>query len=235
MKMKDLFKNIKELSKTTKGKAILFFGFYFVFFIIIMFIARFGSRNYTKPSDYEKGKSGTFYINDIVDKNYSFTYQVSLDNVKYTYTGTRNSNNTLFDYNGNNYFSSDDKYFINNSIWSKCDNPIMFYNFINPSKLTSILENSWNEANTSYEDGRHEYSLLISTNTLNQLLDSKNTDYDDVPNKIVVSTDSDKIANKITYNLDSYCKLNNLCDNSLSLEISYDRFGKIEGIDNPIE
>ena len=162
MKMKELFKNIKELSKTTKGKAILFFGFYFVFFIIIMIIARFGSRNYTKPSDYEKGKSGTFYINDIVDKNYGFTYQVSLDNVKYTYTGTRNSNNTLFDYNGNNYFSSDDKYFINNSIWSKCDNPIMFYNFINPSKLTSILENSWNEANTSYEDGRHEYSLLIS-------------------------------------------------------------------------
>ena len=235
MKMKELFKNIKELSKTTKGKAILFFGFYFVFFIIIMIIAIFGSRNYTKPSDYEKGKSGTFYINDIVDKNYGFTYQVSLDNVKYTYTGTRNSNNTLFDYNGNNYFSSDDKYFINNSIWSKCDNPIMFYNFINPSKLTSILENSWNEANTSDEDGRHEYHLLISTNTLNKLLDSKNTDYDDVPNKIVVSTDSDKLANKITYNLDSYCKLNNLCDNSLSLEISYDRFGKIEGIDNPIE
>lgn len=235
MKMKELFKNIKELSKTTKGKAILFFGFYFVFFIIIMIIARFGSRNYTKPSDYEKGKSGTFYINDIVDKNYGFTYQVSLDNVKYTYTGTRNSNNTLFDYNGNNYFSSDDKYFINNSIWSKCDNPIMFYNFINPSNLTSILENSWNEANTSYEDGRHEYSLLISTNTLNKLLDSKNTDYDEIPNKIVVSTDSDKLANKITYNLDSYCKLNNLCDNSLSLEISYYRFGKIEGIDNPIE
>ena len=235
MKMKELFKNIKELSKTTKGKAILFFGFYFVFFIIIMIIARFGSRNYTKPSDYEKGKSGTFYINDIVDKNYGFTYQVSLDNVKYTYTGTRNSNNTLFDYNGNNYFSSDDKYFINNSIWSKCDNPIMFYNFINPSKLTSILENSWNEANTSYEDGRHEYSLLISTNTLNKLLDSKNTDYDEIPNKIVVSTDSDKLANKITYNLDSYCKLNNLCDNSLSLEISYYRFGKIERIDNPIE
>lgn len=235
MKMKELFKNIKELSKTTKGKAILFFGFYFVFFIIIMIIARFGSRNYTKPSDYETGKSGTFYINDIVDKNYGFTYQVSLDNVKYTYTGTRNSNNTLFDYNGNNYFSSDDKYFINNSIWSKCDNPIMFYNFINPSKITSILENSWNEANTSYEDGRHEYSLLISTNTLNKLLDSKNTDYDEIPNKIVVSTDSDKLANKITYNLDSYCKLNNLCDNSLSLEISYYRFGKIEGIDNPIE
>ena len=235
MKMKELFKNIKELSKTTKGKAILFFGFYFVFFIIIMIIARFGSRNYTKPSDYKKGKSGTFYINDIVDKNYGFTYQVSLDNVKYTYTGTRNSNNTLFDYNGNNYFSSDDKYFINNSIWAKCDNPIRFYNFINPSKLTSILENSWNEANTSYEDGRHEYSLLISTNTLNKLLDSKNTDYDDVPNKIVVSTDSDKLANKITYNLDSYCKLNNLCDNSLSLEISYYRFGKIERIDNPIE
>ena len=235
MKMKELFENIKELSKTTKGKAILFFGFYFVFFIIIMIIARFGSRNYTKPSDYEKGKSGTFYINDIVDKNYGFTYQVSLDNVKYTYTGTRNSNNTLFDYNGNNYFSSDDKYFINNSIWSKCDNPIMFYNFINPSKLTSILENSWNEANTSYADGRHEYSLLISTNTLNKLLDSKNTDYDEIPNKIVVSTDSDKLANKITYNLDSYCKLNNLCDNSLSLEISYYRFGKIEGIDNPIE
>lgn len=235
MKMKELFKNIKELSKTTKGKAILFFGFYFVFFIIIMIIARFGSRNYTKPSDYEKGKSGTFYINDIVDKNYGFTYQVSLDNVKYTYTGTRNSNNTLFDYNGNNYFSSDDKYFINNSIWAKCDNPIRFYNFINPSKLTSILENSWNEANTSYEDGRHEYSLLISTNTLNKLLDSKNTDYDEIPNKIVVSTDSDKLANKITYNLDSYCKLNNLCDNSLSLEISYYRFGKIERIDNPIE
>ena len=86
----------------------------------------------------------------------------------------------------------------------------MFYNFINPSKLTSILENSWNEANTSYEDGRHEYSLLISTNTLNKLLDSKNTDYDEIPNKIVVSTDSDMLANKITYNLDSYCKLNNL-------------------------
>ena len=53
MKMKELFKNIKELSKTTKGKAILFFGFYFVFFIIIMIIASFGCRIYTKSSDYE--------------------------------------------------------------------------------------------------------------------------------------------------------------------------------------
>ena len=77
--------------------------------------------------------------------------------------------------------------------------------------------------------------MLISSNTLNELFTGKITDFDEVPNKIVVGTTKELKANSINYNLDSYCILSQLCNTGLTIDVLYDDFGKIEVIDNPME
>ena len=42
-KFKSFFKYIKSNSKTPRGKAIAFFGFYFIFFIVVIMMVRFNS------------------------------------------------------------------------------------------------------------------------------------------------------------------------------------------------
>jgi len=231
--IKEIKKNIKELKKTPRGNAILFFAFYFFFFLILMLLVRVNGTNTTTSSDYEKGRAYNFSTSDLMDNNYEYTYTVTLDNTKYTYTGTKNNINSLFSYNGFNYYSSGDNYFINNTIWTKCDNPILFSEFIMTDNISKIFNNMSYKSTTTYEDGTFSYEFLISTNTLNELLKGIISDYDEVPNEIIVGTNSEKSVNSIKYILDSYCKLNNLCTNSLELEVSYSRYGKIESIDNP--
>ena len=46
-KFKSFFKYIKSNSKTPRGKAIAFFGFYFIFFIVVIMMVRFNSSNET--------------------------------------------------------------------------------------------------------------------------------------------------------------------------------------------
>ncbi len=91
------------------------------------------------------------------------------------------------------------------------------------------------DSTTNYETGDYEYKLFISTNSLNKIIFNTNTDYDEIPNNITLRTNSSNSVYKINYSLDSYCKLNNLCNNNLSLEISYDKFGEIEEIKNPVK
>ena len=78
--MKKGIEIIKELKKTSKGKAILFFGGYLIFFIVVILFVKFSTRSTTLPSDYEKGKSSgkEISIDKLVENNYLFTYKIVL-------------------------------------------------------------------------------------------------------------------------------------------------------------
>lgn len=232
--MKNKVKQIKEIIKDPKKKAILFFGFYFVFFLVIILLLRFGDRSITRASDYEKGVSLTFDIQNIMENNYLYGYTITLDGVKFEYYGEKNGNVEYFEFAGKAYYTDGDKFYVKDTQWLECESPYLFSDFLDTRKLYTLLEESYFESKTTYQSGKNNFNFLISTNTINQLLSNIDSDFLEEPNQIILIANEDKIIDEVTLNLDSYCTLNNLCTKSLKINLQYDRFGEISNIEYPI-
>lgn len=235
--MKKWIEIIKELKKTSKGKAVLFFGGYLIFFIVVILFVKFSSRSTTLPSDYEKGKSSSkeISIDKLVQNNYLFTYKINLDGKEYIYNGKRNKDIELFQFNNKTYYKNEDTYFSkNNELWVKVDNPYVFGDFIDSGKIIPMIEMASLESKTTYEDGRSSINMLISTNTLNQKLNNIDSDFFEEPNKITLIANKNNEIDEINYDLSSYCTLNKLCQNGLKITLNYEMYGEIKNIENPV-
>lgn len=232
--MMDFIEKIKEISKTKKGSTILFFGVYVIFFIVIILVIRVGGNKNFMNQEYEKGITTSFKNKGILNNNYYFDYKVHLDDKVYDYYGKRNGDVELFKYNNVDYYKNKTAFFMNNGTWIKCDNPYVFYDFIESVSMGEIIDNSTFMSKEDLEGKKVQYTLLISTNTINKIVSGTDTDYDEIPNQIILDSDNTGEIVKVTFKLDSYCKLNNLCNNSLEIELSYEMFGEIKKIDNPI-
>jgi hypothetical protein len=235
--MKEFIKKIKEMYNDPKGRGILFFGFYFIFFVGVILLVRFGSRNPVITTEYEKGNSNSNYsydITGIAGDNYTFTYTISLDGVNYIYSGSKYNDLEEFIYNNKNYFRNGDNYFVNNSLWIKSDNPYIYSDFLDYDNICDMIIAATYESKTSYDSGKEIYNYLISSNTINSMINGIDSDYLEEPNKITVITDEDKNVSEIIFNLDSYCTVNKLCTSSLKIDLSYDNFKEVDEIENPI-
>lgn len=228
--MKEKINNIIE---DPKKKAYLFFGFYLILFIAIIYTLRSIDRTkVNKP--YETSSSLSYDATFLKENNYSYNYKIVLDDVVYEYNGKRKGNTELFTYNGIEYYKNNDSYFVNNGIWVKGDNPYRYTEFLDIENLITMIDSSFFEAKVSYYNDEVSYRLLISTNTINKNIKNVNSDFDEVPNNIEVYTSDGKNMNGVSLSLDSYCKLNNLCQKSLKIDIKYSNIGEISDIKNPI-
>lgn len=218
--MKNIINFIKELKQKPYGKGVFFFGFYLIFFIIVFIVLNAGG-NKTNDVKEDNSKFNTSYLEKY---DYSFEYKVILDNNTYSYIGNKKNNIYNYTYNGKDYY-------IDNGInYTKDDskeveNPIKFNKLFDVSMMDRVINSSYIESNNTYDSGEVVYNLLVSSNTLNYLLDGKDTDIDEVPNKIKISINNGFI-NEINYKLDSYCSNNNAC-NSLNIIISYKEFNEV--------
>lgn len=233
--MKKFFELLKEINSTPKGKAFLFFGFYIIFFVVIIIFIRFSSRVPVMHSeDYERGQgSYSFKIDSLLKNNYQYSYVITLDGIDYEYFGKRYKNMELFQFEGNEYFRTEDEYFIKDNLWIKSDNPYKFKEFLDVNNLVNLIKIASYDAKTTYESGKIKYNFLISSNTINQNIYNISSDFLEEPNEIIVSTDEDRNVDEITLNLDSYCKVNKLCNDSLKMKFKYDNFLEVQ-FDNPI-
>lgn len=210
--MKKVIEFIKELKKKPYGKSVMFFGFYLIFFIVIGLIYLFGDSPY-KKSDTENTPS----YNSFFDTKYNFTYKVELDGENYIYSVNKKHNEYSFIYDNKEYTMINNDTYIEEDV---IENPIKFSNLFNENKLLKILDGSYRESKTTYDNGDEVYNLLVSSNTLNKILDKKDTDFEEIPNKIKMIIRNKKVK-EINYNLDSYCKLNKLCNEELNIIIVY--------------
>lgn len=233
--MKNIIENIQELKKNPKGNAIIFFLFYFVFFVILFLVIKGTGNKNSLLQEYEKGNTSIFDNNGILSNNYMFDYKIKLDGIVHDYYGKRKDTVETFKYNNIDYYKNDKDFFSNNGTWVKCETPYLFSEILDIGNMNTIMNNATYESKTEYDDGKIDYNFLISSNSLNKILYNKDTDFDEVPNKIVLSSDSDKIINKISLSLNSFCMLNNRCNSSLEIELNYDMFGGVSKIDNPIK
>ena len=219
--MKKLIEYIKELRKKPYGNAVLFFGFYIIFFTIISIMARTGSVGNVGQDNEPTG----VVVNNLEKYNYSFEYKVVLDNDTYSYTGNKEYNTIYYKYNGKDYYNRDDKSYIKEDNWKEVDNPIKFYSFLKETNMNNIINSSYIDSKNNYDNGEVAYNLLVSSNTLNKMINGVETDYDEIPNKIKVSVNNGYIS-EINYNLDNYCKEKDSCK-SLNIIVNYKEFNKI--------
>ena len=236
MKNKMTSKEFKEFIKTPRGKAVMFFGAYLLFFIFIAIFARTGGTSNVNRK-YETGSPLRFNINSILNNNFKYTYNVNVDGVSTIYSGSSTKLNSLFKvnelteyyFNGSNYFTS------TNGVWLNISNPIMHYKFMDTSIIKSLLEKSTYISKTEYESGKDVYNFKVSTVTINKLFEGADMDIEDIPNEISVSTDDENNIIEIKYLLNSYCKVKGLCVDNMTITLNYEDFGKVEEIISPLE
>ncbi len=229
--MKDL---IKEIQENPKGKAIWFFIFYAFFFLIIVCILFFGKKDYTTAEDYERGIATDYSSKLLLGDNYSFTYTITLDDKIYQYQGKKMKNVESFQYMNKNYYRVGDDFYVENEIWSKCESPYLYSEFLNSNNIELLIHLASYLSKTSYESGKMTFNYLLSTNTINKEIYNIESDFLEEPNQVIVSTDENQNVNQVLFLLDSYCSLNQNCMKSLKIDIQFDEVGKIEKIDNPI-
>lgn len=229
--MKKVREFIDNLEKNPRGKSIAFFAFYFVFFLILLLFLRFGEKREYDSSNYESGVPYSYSLDKILKRNYAYSYDVTLDDEKNTYVGKKNGEKQSFSYKDKNYYFDGKQFFIDNGDLVEVENPFLFNELLDEENIGIILSASSYESKTSYESGREVYTFLISSNTINQLINDVSTDYFEEPNKIVISTLEDDNVEDIHFILDSYCQVNSLCEKSLDIRISYSNFGGIKKIE----
>lgn len=229
--IKDLLKIIQE---SPKKKAIVFFSFYIIFFLIVLSILLFGKKDYTKAVDYEKGSATIYSANSLLKNNYAFIYTITIDDKVYQYNGKKSEDSELFKYLEKNYYRSGNDFYVFNEVWTKCENPYVYLEFLDFNNINHLMNLATHLSKTSYDSGKVTYNFLLSTNTIQKELYGVVSDFLEEPNQLIVSTDEKQNINQITFLLDSYCILNNVCQNTLKIDIQYEQIGKIEKIDNPI-
>lgn len=234
--MNKLIDKIKEFSKDSKGKAVLFFAFYIVFFAIVFLFINLTDSTLTYGDDYEKSYSSyTFNLNNVFSNNYAFKYNVNLDNNVYSYLGAKKDEVESLRYNNLDYYRNGDTFLVKGDTWTNTSSPYVFSEYFDTLNIKKILESAHYVSKTVFENGTNSFTFSISSNTLNSLLYGVNSDFDEVPNEIIVYTDEDRNVNKISYNLDSFCRNNMKCNYGLKINLEYDMFGEVEGIVNPMD
>lgn len=229
-------KEFNEFIKTPKGKAVLFFGAYLLFFIFIAIFARTGGTSNVNRK-FESGSPVKFSLNSVLNKNFNFDYEVVVDGFTTTYKGSSTkvnssfimSNGTTYYFNGSNYFTN------TGGVWLNVSNPYIQYGFIDVENISSLLDKATYISKTEFDSGKDVYTFNISSATITKLLEDKDIDVEEIPNEILVSIDDDNNVNEIKYNLDSYCKIKNICTMGMNITLKYEHFGKVEEITSPLE
>lgn len=228
------FEKIIAFLKTPKGKATLFFGFYLVFFVVLISMLRTGDSSNTNKTSGSKDNVLPFSFEKLDGDNYHFKYIYKIDDKEYIYEGDRKDGKELFEYNKVKYYRNDDEFLTNKSnIWVKADNPYLLKDFINVYTTKKLAKKASYISKTEYESGMTVYTYQIATTTLIKILEKTKVDLDDPVNEIVFKTDMEDEVNDIKYDLSSYCKYKKIAKKSCSIELEYSKFGKIKNIKEP--
>lgn len=231
--MKNFLENIRE---SKNGKMILFFGVYLLFFIGVFCLIIFGGNKNYLTQEYEPGDKGLYDNKGILSNNYFFNCKVKLDGNVYDYYGKKFGEIELFKYNNHDYYRNGNDFYINNNdIWSKVDNPYVFYEFIDIENSGELLDDAYLLLTDKDKDIVKSYTFAVSSNSINKLLYKIDSDYDEVPNKVVLYIDEKKNVNRVNFKLDSFCKLKGVCQNNLEIDLSYEMFGEVKKIDSPLK
>ena len=229
--MKKVIEKYKEIKDMPKGNAYLFFGFYFIFFLILIIFFNMSPNNKISINS-EREEVHYLEMGNIMNNNYHYEFRILVDDKEYIYSGNRNKDREMFYSFDKEYYCEGNSYYEKNgNEWSKIDSPF-YYAFMDLSRVSLLLEDSYLESETIYKSGKDAFRYFLDTNRIYQILYNQYTDYDDSGNSVVIYKLGEEV-DSIIYLLDGYCKSGNLCHKSLKIEIHYDNIGKIDNINRP--
>lgn len=230
---KDKEVNFKKLLKSPKGKALVFFGVYLIFFVMLGILFR-TSRNNVNINNNEN-MAFEFKFDKIEANNYRFNYNIEVDNNTVSYTGEKFGNKQLFFNNFGQYYSETENYFINNSeVWLKTENPYIYYDFIKTDNVMNLIKNSYFLSKTEYESGKRVYNFLLSSNSIDKIISKDESDIEEIPNEVIVTSNGSNEVTEVKFLLNSYCKYKGVCLESMKIILSYDDFGSVKEISSPL-
>ena len=247
-KDKDKDKKIKPIiSEDVRTLMFIFFiAFYFILFSFISIQNR--NRGVNKNNESNKvnenkkveGINYEFSLDDVLNNNYNFKYDIYLNNVLYSYDGKRYEYKEKFNYilGDNKVVYYKDKYYyymfdINSNNYINSINPYIVNEFIDIENIINIIRDSTYVSKTDYDSGKIAYNFSIkNSNLYNVIYDIEIDDkkIGEKVNDIYIGTDEDKNVNNIKLILNSYCLYNNKCE-SLVVDLNYDNFYNIEDFD----
>jgi hypothetical protein len=241
MEKKDKTNFIKDLRKSPKGNAILFFVGYFFFFVFLCIFVRVGGNGTTnRVNNLDKKDNFDFSVTNIINNNYSFSHSIDIDGVVVSYVGKRFNDNDLFTVTKSDgsfeYYRDYIEYFVNTSgVWISGEDPYLQSRFFDIEELAKVLGKSSLIYKTDYESGKKVYNYAVTTTSIYELFEGDILDIADDANEITVKVDSDNQVYEINLNLDSYCKSLNYCSGKMRVNLSYNDFGKVEKITSPLD
>ncbi len=226
-KIKKFWKLIKELNSTPRGKAVLFFGFYAIFFIVLFIIMAIGksNNNYSLDDIYNTNKISFSSI----DSNFEYSYKFYIDNNIYTYDGKKRNNEETFIFNNAGYYNKNGDFYQNDGgNYVEVDSPFIYREFTDNDVIKQLIDVSSFSSKTEYENGDMMYNYKITTSTIVKELDDIDTDIDDVPNEISIYVSKDGNIKNIKFNLNSYGLFKSISMNKFEIELSYFNYGEVD-------
>lgn len=225
-KIKKIWKLIKELNSTPRGKAVLFFGFYAIFFIVLFIVVAIGkNNNYSLDDIYYNTNKISF---SSIDSNFEYSYKFYIDSNIYTYDGKRKDNEETFIFNNAEYYNKNGNFYQNNSgNYIDVESPYIYRKFVDVDVIKKLVDASSFSSKTEYENGDMMYNYKITTSTIIKELDGTDTDIDDVPNEISVYVSKDENIKNIKFNLNSYGLFKSISVNRFEIELNYFNHGEV--------
>ena len=227
--MKNFIKLIKELRKTPRGKGILFFGFYLVFFLIIAIVARLAPAR-PNITDNNKEDEDIISIREINGYNYYYEYNITVDNNNIKVVGKKMNDEEELTYTLNGvdykYYKSGTLFYTNGV---EVDSP-MYLDIIDNIDL--LLNNSTYDSVVNYKSGKQVLRYQISSATISNIINYEDLDVEEIPNEIRVSMNNSDSIDEVELVLDSYCHAKNVCLNNMNIKMKYTGFDTVKEITN---
>ncbi len=233
------FKKIFEYIKNPKNRPVLFFGFYFVFFVVLAILFRTSPspKDTSQATDKNIPKSEHYYnLGKIEDANYHFKYEYNINNIVTSFEGDKNGVRQLFTRTvggvSNNFYGYRNLYMMfDNNTWQKCDNPYVLVELMDTSVIREILEKATFVSKTEFQNKRYSYNYNISTETLESIINNNSIELSDNLNEVTINMDDKHYVEKIEYNLDSFYKYKDPSSTGFRLSLEFSDFGNIKEIE----
>ncbi len=224
-------KDFSEFVHTPRGKAVIFFGIYFVFFLALIILARVSGSGPVLGSTDLQLDSYSANFSAVSNGNYNFNYQFVVDGVTSTYTGSHYEKKALFTDGVVNYYQDNDLYMKEQAgLWIKCDVPYPFSDFVDVEIMKNLVDHATYISKTELASGESTVNFSISTTTLIDLLEGVEVDLDDPVNTIVIQMNEDRDVVGVSYDISSYAKYKGLATGQVQLTLSYSDFGEVAEI-----
>lgn len=228
-KIKQFVNLIKKLNSTPRGKSVLFFGFYGIFFIFL-FIAMAVGRGSGYSLD-NLGNSSNFSLESIYNNNFEFSYKVSIDESIYMYTGKRYNDKESFIFNNLEYYNLDDDFYQRTGdSFIETVNPYVYSDFMKVDNIQEFINLATLNSKTEYENGDFVYNYKISTTSIVKKIEDIDIDIDDLPNEISVCISNGNIKS-IEFNLNSYGLFKGISNDKFVITLSYFNQGEVSDFD----